>query len=72
MIFTFILLFISILVGQYVSSCFLKKKDYKQIDIFSLVLLAIIFIILGYLTYNPIKNFMFWDPENETYEIVLK
>jgi uncharacterized membrane protein len=72
MIFTFILLFISILVGQYVSIYFLKKKDYKQIDIFSLVLLAIIFIILGYLTYNPIENFMFWDPQNETYEIVLK
>lgn len=72
MIFTFVLLFISILFGQYISSTFLKKKDYKQIEILSIILISIIFIISGYLTYHPIKNFIFWDSQHETYERVLK
>lgn len=72
MIFTFILLFLSIIVGQCIGSEFLKKKDYKQIEILSIILIAIIFIISGYLTYHPIENFIFWDPEHETYERVLK
>ena len=62
MIFTFILLFIS----------FLVKEDYSLINIISVVLISIIFIIGGYLTYNPIESFIFWDPQNETYERVLK
>lgn len=72
MIFTFILLFLSIIVGQCIGSEFLKKKDYKQIEILSIILIAIIFIISGYLTYHPIENFIFWDPEHETYKRVLK
>lgn len=72
MIFTFILLFVAIMFGQYMASSFLKKKDYKQIDIFSIVLIAIVFIIGGYLTYHPIESFIFWDPQHETYERVLK
>lgn len=72
MIFTFILLFISIIFGQYMSYPFLKKPEYKQLEIFSVILIAIIFVIGGYLTYKPIESFLFWDPEAETYERVLK
>lgn len=72
MIFTFILLFVSILFGQYMSASFLTKKDYKQLDILSVILISIIFIIAGYLTYHPMENFIFWDPQHETYERVLK
>ena len=72
MIFTFILLFIAILFGQYMGSSFLKKDDYKQTEIVSLILISIIFVIAGYLTYHPIENFIFWDPQSETYERVLK
>jgi len=72
MIFTFILLFIAIMFGQYIGSFFLKKKDYKQLDIISIIIISIIFIIGGYFTYNPIENFIFWDPQHETYDIVLK
>lgn len=72
MIFTFILLFVAIMFGQYIASSFLKKNDYKQIDIFSIILISIIFVILGYLTFNPIENFIFWDPQHETYDIVSK
>lgn len=72
MIFTFILLFITILLGQMVGSIFLKKGDYGVINIISIILIAIIFIINGYLTYQPIENMLFWDPQHETYEIVSK
>ena len=72
MIFTFILLFITILLGQMVGSIFLKKEDYRIINTISIILIAIIFIINGYLTYQPIENTLFWDPQHETYEIVSK
>ena len=72
MIFTFILLFLAIMFGQVMGSIFLKKGDYKVINIISLILIGIIFIINGYLTYKPIDNMIFWDPEHETYGIVSK
>lgn len=72
MIFTFILLFITILLGQMVGSIFLKKEDYRIINTISIILIAIIFIINGYLTYQPIENMLFWDPQHETYEIAYK
>ena len=72
MIFTFILSFTTILLGQMVGSIFLKKGDYGVINIISIILIAIIFIINGYLTYQPIENMLFWDPQHETYEIVSK
>ena len=72
MIFTFILLFTTILLGQMVGSIFLKKEDYRVINTISIILIAIIFIINGYLTYQPIENMLFWDSQHETYEIVSK
>lgn len=72
MIFTLILLFITILFGQYIGSLLIDRKDNKWHDTISIICIFIIFIINGYLTYNPIKNFIFWDPEHETYEIISK
>ena len=72
MIVTFILLFISILVSQWLSSLILTKKDYKVLEILSLVILSIIFIINGYLTFHPLKTSSFYDSVNETYDIVAK
>ena len=70
MIFTFILLFISILLGQYLSYTFLRKENYKSMNIISIIPLIIIFIIFAYFTFNPIHNDIFWDSEHETYEKV--
>ena len=55
-----------------VGGIFLKKEDYRIINTISIILIAIIFIINGYLTYQPIENMLFWDPQHETYEIVSK
>ena len=72
MIVTFILLFISIMLGQALTYSFLKKDNYRSLNILSIIIIAIIFTILGYLTFKPIHNDMFWDPEHETYEKVTK
>lgn len=70
MIFTFILLFISIWLGQYLSYSFLKKDNYRSLNILSLIVIITISFILAYFTFNPLHNDMFWDPEHETYEKV--
>lgn len=72
MTFTFILLFISIMLGQYLSYSLLKKDNSKSLNILSFIIIAIIFIVFSYFTFNPIHNDMFWDPDNETYERVIK
>lgn len=72
MIFTFILLFISIWLGQYLSYSFLKKDNYDSLNILSLTVIIVTSLILAYFTFNPLHNDIFWDPEHETYEKVTK
>lgn len=72
MIITFILLFVSIIFGQFLSTLVSDDKEYKLLNIISLISVFIIFIISGYFTYNPNESFLFWDPEHETYERVFK
>ena len=72
MIFTFILLFLAIVLGEFVASFILTKKDYKYLNIISLVIIFIIFFINAYLTYNPKENFFFYDENKNTYNIVYK
>ena len=72
MIFTFILLFIAIMLGQALTYSFLKRDDYNSLNILSLLAIFVIFAIMGYLTFNPIHNDIFWDSEHETYEKVTK
>lgn len=72
MIFTFILLFISIWLGQYLSYNFLKKDNYNSLNILSLMVIIITSLILAYFTFNPLHNDIFWDPKHETYKKVTK
>ena len=72
MIFTFILLFISIFIGQFISYTYLKKDYNKGVNLISIIIIAIIFIIFAYFTFNPMQNEYFWDPEHETYNRIVK
>ena len=72
MIFTFILLFISIFIGQFISYTYLKKDENKTLNMISIGIMAIIFIIFAYFTFNPMQNEYFWDPEHETYNRIIK
>lgn len=71
MLVTLILLFISILLGQFITSLINCKKD-DFLNMIGLLTIFIIFIVDGFLTFKPMNNFLFWDPEHETYERVFK
>lgn len=68
MIVTIIIMLISIIISQIISYYLLKcKKDYKYVEYIALVLIITCYIIFGYLTYNPIKNHLFFDTQEEKY-----
>lgn len=67
--FAIILLFIIICFSQYISYLILTKENYQKLNIISIVLIIIGFIVFGYLTYKPLKNNLFYDTKNEKYGI---
>lgn len=67
--FAIILLFIVICFSQYISYLILTKENYQKLNIISIVLIIIGFIVFGYLTYKPLKNNLFYDTKNEKYGI---
>ena len=67
MIFTFILLFLSIAFGQFISTFFLFKENNINLNNVSLIIIIFIILINGILTIKPLKNFFFWDEKNGTY-----
>ena len=70
LILTIILLFISIVITEFISYKILcTKKNYTWLNIVSLLMIITLYIIFGYLTYNPIICPLFFDPLNEKYGI---
>lgn len=63
------LLFLIIILNQYISYKILSSNEVKKINIIAIIFIIIGFIIFGYLTYNPIKNNLFYDTKNEKYGI---
>lgn len=68
MTYTIIMEFVAIALSQLISYYILSQKPLK-LEKISIVLIIIIFIVLGYLTYNPIICDFFFDPTNEKYGI---
>ena len=68
MILTFILLYISLLIGSYISYKIYNIKN-LHLNILSIILIIISYIVFGYLTYNPIKIHFFFDVSEEKYGI---
>jgi len=68
MIVTLIILFISILLSETIVNKIIKKH-YNKLNIISVFLIIINFIIFTYLTYNPIKSYLFYDTESNKYGI---
>ena len=63
------LLFIIIVFSQYISYLIMSKNDNKNINIISIILIIIGYIVFGYLTYNPIENYLFYDIKGQKYGI---
>lgn len=68
-LFAITLLFLIIILNQYISYKILSSKGTKKINIIAIIFIIIGFIIFGYLTYNPIKSNLFYDTKNEKYGI---
>lgn len=69
MIISITLMFIVILISQIISFIILSKKTYKMLNYLSFILIIISYVIFGYLTYNPIHNYIFLDKTKNLYGI---
>lgn len=65
---TIFLMLLAIIISQIISIFIINKKDLKMENL-SIVLVIIIYIIFGLLTYFPPQNELFLDPINITYGI---
>ena len=63
------LLFFIIIFEQILSYYILNFKEIKYQNIIGIVGIIIAYIIFGYLTYNPIENYIFFDISNSKYGI---
>jgi len=70
MIVTIFIMFVSILISQIISYYILRaKKMHKYFEYVSIIFIIFTYIVFGYLTYNPIKSKLFFDPMEEKYGI---
>lgn len=69
MLIPIILLFLVYILMNYISYLILSKDKINYIEYISIFFIIIIYIIFGYLTFNPPHNFLFFDTENEKYGI---
>lgn len=69
MFFSIGLLFLIIIFSQYISYLIIKKDNNNILNIISIILIIIGYIIFGYLTYHPIENYIFYDIKDEKYGI---
>lgn len=62
------IMIIAIIISQFISYYILKiKKNCNSGNVASIILIIISYIILGYLTYNPPKQELFFDTKEEKY-----
>ena len=69
MVITIGIMLVAIIISQVISYYILKAKDFDKLNIVSLILIIISYIIFAYLTYYPIKNELFFDTQEEKYGI---
>lgn len=67
LIITIILLFLSILFSQTMTYFLSLQPLSKKTNILALIIILLIFILNIYLTFNPPKKPLFWDPLHKTY-----
>lgn len=69
MIVTFIILFLSILLTNFIFTRLLFKSEIKNQKIVSILLIIFVYALMGILTYNPPRYEIFFDPQDEKYGI---
>ena len=71
-IFSIILLFITFIIVEIISYYIMNYREIKYSNMIGLGLIIFIYIILGYLTYNPIEIDLFYDTQKKIYGIPKK
>lgn len=69
MIFTLILLFLTILVTNYIIRFIYEKDDIRALKILSIILFPILFFFIAYFTFKPLHESFFFNPIDEVYGI---
>ena len=67
MVITIGIMLLAIIISQVINYYILKAKDFDKINIISLILIIISYIVFAYLTYYPIKSELFFDTKDEKY-----
>ena len=67
MLITIGIMLVAIIISQVISYYILKTKDFDKLNIISLILIIITYIVFAYLTYYPLKNELFFDIKEEKY-----
>ncbi len=65
----FIIMIITFIICNFISYKIMNLNKFKYINLISIILIIISYVIFGYLTYNPIKNSLFFDTALEKYGI---
>ena len=63
------LLAIIIIIEQILSYFILQYKEIKYQNFIGIICIILVYIIFGYLTYNPIENYLFYDTVKDKYGI---
>lgn len=69
MIVTFIILFISILISNIIGYFILKLNEIKYEKTISIIAIILIYVVMGILTYKPLKYDLFYDRVEQKYGI---
>lgn len=69
MIITLIILWITVLLTEYILTFLSKKKSHPYLNIASIFIIILTYVLFTYLTYHPIKEALFFDTKNQKYGI---
>jgi hypothetical protein len=67
MVITIGIMLIAIIISQVISYYILKANDLDKLNIISLILIIMTYIVFAYLTYYPLRNELFFDTQEEKY-----
>ena len=69
MIFAISLLFFIFIVVEVISYYIMNYREIMYSNLIGIILIIIMYIVFGYLTYNPILNYLFYDTSKKIYGI---
>ena len=69
MIFAISLFFLIFIIVEVISYYIMNYREIRYSNLIGIILIIIMYIVFGYLTYNPILNYLFYDTSKKIYGI---